>query len=169
MAKPRCSLWQVLRAPNLGGVVLELVFIDGFSFHRHGCMNLIMNQSSYKYIHIPLPAPLPPLMMPSIIPRIMIIIKLCLRYSVALRLSALLSVRPNARPRLFPNFAVARLSNPTSTVPMPFFGERSARGTRLLLLLLLGVDVVQAVHAALVVLTADVEVEGEGGDGRDAI
>jgi len=47
---------------------------------------------------------------------------------------------------------------------MSFFSERSTRSAGLLLLLL-GVDVVQAVHAALVVLAADVEVEAEGGDG----
>jgi hypothetical protein len=104
-------------------------------------------------------------MMPSIIPRITIIIKLRLGHSVALRLSALLSVRPHTRPGLLPSLAVARLSNPTSIVPMAFFGERPARSARLLLLLLLGVDVVQAVHATLVVLAADVEVEGEGGEG----
>jgi hypothetical protein len=103
--------------------------------------------------------------MPSIIPRIMIIFKLRLGHSVALRLSALLSVRPDTRPGLLPRLAIARFSNPTSTIPMPFFGERPARSTRLLLLLLLGVDVVQTVHATFVVLAADVEVEGQGGEG----
>jgi hypothetical protein len=128
-------------------------------------LNFIMNQYSYKYIQIPLPLPLPPLMMPTIIPRITIIVKLRLRHSVALRLSALLSVRPHTRPGFLPSFAVARLSNPTGTIPVAFFGKRPARSARLLLLLLLGVDVVQAVHASLVVLAADVEVEGEGGEG----
>jgi len=51
---------------------------------------------------------------------------------------------------------------------MSFFSERSTRSAGLLLLLL-GVDVVQAVHAALVVLAADVEVEAEGGDGGNTV
>jgi hypothetical protein len=48
---------------------------------------------------------------------------------------------------------------------MSLVSERPAGSARLLLLL--GVDVVQAVHAALVVLAADVEVEAESGDSGD--
>jgi hypothetical protein len=46
---------------------------------------------------------------------------------------------------------------------MSVVSKRPTRSSRLLLLL--GVNVVQAVHAALVVLAADVEVETESGDG----
>jgi hypothetical protein len=49
---------------------------------------------------------------------------------------------------------------------MSIVSERSTGSSRLLLLL--GVDVVQAVHAALVVLAADVEVEAESGDRGDS-
>jgi hypothetical protein len=102
------------------------------------------------------PNNLPPLLMHSIIPRI-IIIKLRLRHSVALRPSTLIAIRPNTRPRLLPSLAVSWLSNSSRIIAVPVFGERPARSARLLLLLL-GVDVVQAVHAALVVLAADIEV-----------
>ena len=108
---------------------------------------------------------LPPLPMPPIIPSI-ISQKLLLRHSVALRLpAALLTIRRDTRPRSLPNLALARLSNTARTIAMPFVGERPTRSARLLLLSLLAVNVVQAVHAALVVLAADVEVEAEGGHG----
>jgi len=52
---------------------------------------------------------------------------------------------------------------------MALIGERAARSSRraLLGLLLLVVDVVQTVHAELVVVSADVEVEAERCEGRD--
>jgi len=52
---------------------------------------------------------------------------------------------------------------------MAFIGERATRSSRwaLLRLLLLSVDVVQTVHAELVVVSADVEVETEGCEGGD--
>jgi hypothetical protein len=49
---------------------------------------------------------------------------------------------------------------------MSLVSERPTGSARLLLLF--GVDVVQAIHAALVVLAADVEVEAEGSDGGDS-
>ena len=54
---------------------------------------------------------------------------------------------------------------------MALIGERAARSSRraLLGLLLLVVDVVQTVHAELVVVSADVEVEAEGCEGGDTI
>jgi hypothetical protein len=52
---------------------------------------------------------------------------------------------------------------------MAFVGEGTTRSSRrpLLLLLLLVVDVVQTVHAELVVVSADVEVEAESCEGGD--
>ena len=84
---------------------------------------------------------------------------------------SLLAVRPQTGPRSLPGLAVAWLGNPSRTVAMPFIGERTTRSSRwaLLRLLLLSVDVVQTVHAELVVVSADVEVETEGCEGGDTI
>lgn len=103
--------------------------------------------------------------MPTIIPSI-ISQKLLFRYSVTLRLPALLAIRRDTRPGGLPGFALARLRNTTRAITMSIVSERSTGSSRLLLLL--GVDVVQAVHAALVVLAADVEVEAESGDRGDS-
>jgi len=105
--------------------------------------------------------------MPTIVPSI-VSQELSLRHRVALRLSALLAVWLLAigcktRPRSLPSFALTRLSNTSRTIPMSVLGERSAGSSRLLLLL--SVNVVQAVHATLVVLAANVEVEAESCDG----
>jgi hypothetical protein len=103
---------------------------------------------------------------PTIIPSV-IGQELCLRHRVALWLSALLAVRSNAQSRSLPSLALAWLSNTTRAITVSIFGERSTGSAGLLLLL--GVDVVQAVHATLVVLAADIEVEAESGDGRDTV
>jgi len=105
---------------------------------------------------------LPPLAMPTIVPSV-IGQELLLRHSVALRLPALLAVGRNARPGSLPSLALTRLSDTARSIAMSVISERSAGSSRLLLLL--GVNVVQAVHAALVVLAADVEVEAESGHG----
>ena len=113
--------------------------------------------SSIQYIHN-----LPPLTMSTIVTSV-ISQELCLRHSVALRLSALLAVRRNTRPGSLPSLALARLSNTARAIAVSFIGERSARSARLLVLL--GINVVQAVHATLVVLAANVEVEAKGSHG----
>ena len=113
--------------------------------------------SSIQYIHN-----LPPLTMSTIVTSV-ISQELCLRHSVALRLSALYAVRRDTRSRSLPSLTLTRLSNTARAIAMSFIGERSARSARLLVLL--GINVVQAVHAALVVLATDVEVEAESSHG----
>lgn len=97
--------------------------------------------------------------MPAVVPGI-IVIKLCLWYRVALRLSALLAVWTDARPWSFPSLALTWLSDAAVAITMSILGKWSAWGSRLLILL--GIDIVQAVNAAPVVLAADVKVEAEG-------
>jgi len=92
-----------------------------------------------------------------------IIQKLCLWYRVALRLSALLAVRSDAWSRSLPGLAFAWLSDAAGAITMSILGKGSAGSARLLLLL--GVNVVQAVHATLVVLASDVEVEAQSCNG----
>jgi hypothetical protein len=110
----------------------------------------------------------PPVIMSTIIPSI-IIPKLSIRHSIAIRMRSLLAVRPQTGPRSLPGFTVAWLSNASRAVAMAFVGERTTRSSRwpLLRLLLLVVDVVQTVHAELVVVSADVEVEAESCEGGD--
>jgi hypothetical protein len=109
--------------------------------------------------------------MPAIIPGI-IIPKLSIRHSIAVRMRSLLAIRPQTGPRSLPGLTVARLSNTPGTIAVALIGERTtgSSGWALLrLLLLLGVDVVQTVHAELVVVSADVEVEAESCECGDAI
>jgi hypothetical protein len=111
----------------------------------------------------------PPVIMSTIVPGI-IIPKLSIRHSIAMRIRSLLTVRPQTGPRSLPGFTVAWLSNASRAVAMAFVGEGTTRSSRrplLLLLLLLVVDVVQTVHAELVVVSADVEVEAESCEGGD--
>jgi hypothetical protein len=110
----------------------------------------------------------PPVIMPTIVPGI-IIPKLSIRHSIAIRMRSLLAVRPQTGPRSLPGFAVPWLSNASRAVAMAFVGEGTTRSSRwpLLRLLLLVVDVVQTVHAELVVVSADVEVETESCEGGD--
>jgi hypothetical protein len=108
--------------------------------------------------------------MSAIVPSI-IIPKLSIWHSIAIRMRSLLAVRPQAGSRSLPSFAVARLSNASRAVSMAFIGEGTTRSPRrtLLRLLLLVVDVVQTIHAELVVVSADVEVEAERCEGRDTV
>jgi hypothetical protein len=109
--------------------------------------------------------------MTAIVPGI-VIPKLSIRHSIAVRMRSLLAIRPQAGSRSLPGFTVARLGNSSGTVAVAFIGERTAGSSRwalLRLLLLLGVDVVQTVHAELVVVSADVKVEAESCEGGDAI
>jgi hypothetical protein len=109
----------------------------------------------------------PPVIMSTIIPGI-IIPKLSIRHSIAIRMRSLLAVRPQTGSRSLPGFTVAWLSNASRAVAMAFVGEGTTRSSRRpLLLLLLVVDVVQTVHAELVVVSADVEVEAESCEGGD--
>lgn len=102
--------------------------------------------------------------MPPIIPRI--ILKLRLRQRITLLAPpSLLAVRAHARPRLLPDIAVAWLREPSRAVAVAFVGERPAGSAGLRRFV---VQVVQAVHAALVVLAAHVEVEAEGCEGGEA-
>jgi hypothetical protein len=110
----------------------------------------------------------PPVIMSTIVPGI-IIPKLSIRHSIAMRIRSLLTVRSQTRSRSLPSFAVARFSDSSRAVSMAFIGEGTTRSSRwpLLRLLLLVVDVVQTVHAELVVVSADVEVEAESCEGGD--
>lgn len=92
--------------------------------------------------------------MPTIIPRI-IIIELPLRHSIAMPLATLLTVRSHTGSGRLPSITFPGLSNTARAVARTVISERTPRRTRLLGL---GVEVVQAVHAALVVLAANVEV-----------
>jgi len=108
--------------------------------------------------------------MSTIVPSI-IISKLSIRHSVAIRMRSLLAIRTQTGSRSLPSFTVARLSDASRAIAVAFIGERTTRSSRwtLLRLLLLVVDVVQTVHAELVVVSADVEVEAEGCEGGDTV
>lgn len=112
----------------------------------------------------------PPLVIASVVPGIFIP-KLSLWHSVAVRLSSLLAVRAQAGSRGFPGFTFAWLGNASRAIAVAFVGEWTTWSSRwtLLMLLLLGVNVVQTVHAALVVLSADMEVEAESCESGDTI
>jgi hypothetical protein len=108
--------------------------------------------------------------MPAVVPSI-IIPKLGIWHSIAVRMRPLLAIRPQTGSRSLPSFTVAWLSNSPGAIAMALIGEWAARSSRrtLLGLLLLVVDIVQTVHAELVVVSADVEVEAEGCEGGDTI
>jgi len=108
---------------------------------------------------------------PAIVPGV-IIPKLSLRHNVAIRMRSLLAVWPQTWSRSLPGLTFAGLSNASRAIAVPFVSERAARSSRwalLMLLLLLGVDIVQTVHAEFVVLSADVEVEAESCKCGDAV
>jgi hypothetical protein len=108
--------------------------------------------------------------MPTIVPSI-IIPKLSIWHSIANRMRSLLAIRPQTGSRSLPSFTVARLSNASRAIAVALVGKGTTRSSRrtLLRLLLLVVDVVQTIHAELVVVSADVEVEAERCEGRDTV